>query len=165
MRTRPHDTGVALIALFKIAKGLLLFFLGLGLLELVHAEIATLFALLIEALHLNANSRLIHGLVLNVDALQPHSVLLAAVISLGFSGMLLVEGIGLWLQLSWAAYLTVISTSLLLPYEFYEVLEEMSILWIAVLLLNLITVIYLVSKLKHHTLDSQTDLPRPETVA
>lgn len=90
MRTRPHDTGVALIALFKIAKGLLLFFLGLGLLELVHAEIATLFALLIEALHLNANSRLIHGLVLNVDVLQPHSVLLAAVISLGFSGMLLV---------------------------------------------------------------------------
>lgn len=69
------------------------------------------------------------------------------------------------MQLSWAAYLTVISTSLLLPYEFYEVLEEMSILWIAVLLLNLITVIYLVSKLKHHTLDSQTDLPRPETVA
>ena len=90
MAARPHDTGVALIALFKIAKGLLLFFLGLGLLELVHAEIATLFALLIEALHLNANSRLIHGLVLNVDALQPHSVLLAAVISLGFSGMLLV---------------------------------------------------------------------------
>ena len=69
------------------------------------------------------------------------------------------------MQLSWAAYLTVISTSLLLPYEFYEVLEEMSILWIAVLLLNLITVIYLVSKLKHHTLDAQTDLPRPETVA
>ena len=95
MAARTHDTGVALIALFKIAKGLLLFFLGLGLLELVHAELATLFSLLIEALHLNANSRLIHGLVLRVDSLQPHTVLVAALISLGFAGMLLVEGMGL----------------------------------------------------------------------
>jgi uncharacterized membrane protein (DUF2068 family) len=165
MAARTHDTGVALIALFKIAKGLLLFFLGLGLLELMHAEIATLFSLLIEALHLNANSRLIHGLVLRVDALEPHSVLVAAFISLGFAGMLLVEGIGLWLELSWAAYLTVISTSLLLPYEFYEVLDERSILWIAVLLLNLITVLYLASRLKQHTLHSQADLPNTETVA
>jgi hypothetical protein len=37
-------------------KGLLLLLLGLGLLKLVHAEIATLFSLLIEALHLNADS-------------------------------------------------------------------------------------------------------------
>ncbi len=155
MAIRPHDTGVALIAVFKLAKGLLLFLLGLGLLELVHAEIATLFSLLIEALHLNANSRLVHGLVLNVDALQPHTVLLAGLISLGFAGILLVEGIGLWLELSWAAYLTVVSTSLLLPYEFYEVLQERSILWIAVLLLNLITVLYLAGRLQRYPLYSQ----------
>ena len=158
MTTRRHDTGVALIALFKIAKGFLLFLLGIGLLELMHAEIATLFSLLIEALHLNANSRLIHGLVLNVDALQPHTVLVAALISLAFAAMLLVEGVGLWLQLPWAACLTVISTSLLLPYEFYEVMAERSIIWIAVLLLNVITVLYLIGRLKHHSF-SQTDLP------
>lgn len=107
----------------------------------MNPEIATLFSLLIEALHLNANSRLIHGLVLNVVALQPHTVLVAALISLAFAAMLLVEGVGLCLQLSWAAYLTVISTGLLLPYEFYEVMAERSILWIAVLFLNLTTVL------------------------
>ena len=61
----------------------------------MHAEIATLFSLLIEALHSNANSRLIYGLVLRVDELEAHSVLVAALISLGFAGILLVEGIGL----------------------------------------------------------------------
>src|SRR5712691_11333055 len=70
-------------------KGLLLLLLGLGLLKLVHSEIATLFSLLIEALHLNADSRLIHELVLKVDALQPHSVLLAGLVSLGYAAMLL----------------------------------------------------------------------------
>ncbi|MCS6306328.1 MAG: DUF2127 domain-containing protein [Nitrospira sp.] len=48
----------------------LLFLVGLGLLKLMHADIATLFSHLIEALHLHADSRIIHALVLKVDALQ-----------------------------------------------------------------------------------------------
>jgi uncharacterized membrane protein (DUF2068 family) len=85
MTPRSHHTGLAVIAVFKVVKGVLLLLLGLGLLKLVHAEIATLFSLLIEALHLNADSRLIHALVLKVDALQPHTVLLAGFVSLGYA--------------------------------------------------------------------------------
>ena len=165
MTARTHHTGLAVIAVFKVVKGLLLLLLGLGLLKLVHAEIATLFSLLIEALHLNADSRLIHALVLKVDALQPHSVLLAALVSLGYAGMLLVEGVGLWLEFTWAAYLTVVSTSLLLPFELYEIFEQVSILRVGVLLLNLAIVLYLISQLKRHTLRSRAHLPRHDTVA
>jgi uncharacterized membrane protein (DUF2068 family) len=70
--------------------------------------------------------------------------------------MLLVEGIGLWLEFTWAAYLTVVSTSLLLPFELYEVIEQVSILRIGVLLLNLVIVAYLVSQLRRHTLRART---------
>ena len=155
MTARSHHTGLTVIAVFKVMKGLLLLFLGLGLLKLVHAEIATLFSLLIEALHLNADSRLIHALVLKVDALQPHTLLLAGLVSLGYAGMFLVEGIGLWLELTWAAYLTVVSTSLLLPFELYEVIEQVSMLRVGVLLLNLVIVFYLVSQLMRHTFHSR----------
>ena len=165
MTTRSHHTGLAVIAVFKVVKGLLLLLVGLGLLKLVHAEIATLFSLLIEALHLNADSRLIHVLVLKVDALQPNSVLLAGLVSLGYAGMLLVEGIGLWLEFAWAAYLTVVSTSLLLPFELYEVIEQVSILRIGVLLLNLVIVLYLISQLRRHTLRAGTYLPKHDTTA
>ena len=154
MTRRSHHTGLALIAVFKVVKGLLLLLVGFGLLKLVHAEIATLFSLLIEALHLNADSRILHGLVLKVDALQPHSVLVAGLVSLGYAGLLLTEGIGLWLEFSWAAYLTVVSTSLLLPFELHEVIERVSIIRIGVLLLNLVIVLYLVQQLKQHTLHS-----------
>jgi len=64
MTARSHHTGLAVIAVFKGMKGLLLLLFGLGPLKLVHAEIATLFSLLIQAVHLNADSRLIPVLVL-----------------------------------------------------------------------------------------------------
>lgn len=152
MQASQHHAGLAVIAVFKLVKGALLLFLGFGILKLMHAEVATLFSLLIEALHLNADSRLLHTLVLKVDALQPHSVLVAGVVSLAYAGMLLVEGIGLWLEFSWAAYLTVASTALLLPFELYEVVEQVSPIRIAVLLLNLVIVVYLISQLKRHRL-------------
>jgi uncharacterized membrane protein (DUF2068 family) len=153
--TRPHHAGLAVIAVFKIVKGLLLLLVGLGLLKLVHAEIATLFSLLIEALHLDADSRLLHALVLKVDALQPHSVLVMGAVSLSYASLFLIEGIGLWREISWAAYLTVISTSLLLPFELYEVLQQVSALRISVLLLNGAIILYLIMQLKRHTLGSR----------
>jgi uncharacterized membrane protein (DUF2068 family) len=79
--------------------------------------------------------------------------------------MLLVEGIGLWLEFTWAAYLTVVSTSLLLPFELYEVIEQVSILRVGVLLLNLVIVLYLISQLRRHTLRSRVHLPRHDSVA
>ena len=160
MTTLPHQTGIVLIALFKLVKGALLLLVGLGLLKLMHADIATLFSRLIEAFHLNADSRIIHALVLKVDALQPHSVLVAALVSLGYAGMLLLEGVGLWLERSWAAYLTVISTSLLLPFELYEVIDRVSMIRVGVLLLNLVIVLYLLIQLKKHTLHSRVSAAR-----
>ena len=92
-------------------------------------------------------------------------MLLAGLVSLGYAGMLLVEGIGLWLEFTWAAYLTVVSTSLLLPFELYEVFEQGSILRVGVLLLNLIIVLYLISRLKRHTLRSRVHLRRHDKAA
>ena len=93
------------------------------------------------------------------------SVLLAGLVSLGYAGMLLAEGIGLWLEFTWAAYLTVVSTSLLLPFELYEVIERVSMLRVGVLLLNLIIVFYLISQLRRHTLRSRAHLPSHDSVA
>lgn len=147
---------MALIAGLKIVKGVLLLVTGLGLLKLVHAEIATLFSQLLETLNLDDHSRLLHALVLKVDALQPQNVLMMSVVSLAYAGLLLTEGLGLWFERAWAAYLTVIATSLFIPFELYELYERMTVPRIGVLLLNLVIVVYLISQLKHHTLRSRS---------
>src|SRR5437879_13636001 len=138
LRTKQHHTGMVLIAGLKVLKGLLLLIVGLGLLKLVHADIATLFSHLLETLHLNADSRILHGLVLKVDALQPHSLFMMSLVSMVYAALLLTEGVGLWFEFSWAAYLTVISTSLLLPFELYEVIEGIPAVGMSTLVLNLV---------------------------
>ena len=152
--SKRHHAGVALIAGYKVVKAVLLLVVGLGLLKLVHAEIATLFSQLLETLHLDADSRLLHALVLKVDALQPQNVLMMSVASFAYAGLELTEGLGLWFERAWAAYLTVIATSLFIPLELAELYERITVPMIVVLLLNLVIVIYLISQLKHHTLRS-----------
>jgi len=152
---KPQRAGIGLIAVFKVLKGLLLLIVSLGLLPLVHGELATFFSLLLEALHLDANSRLLHSLVLRVDALQPHDVLMISLVSLGYAAVFLTEGIGLWYEWSWAALLAVISTGFFVPFELYELVKQFTVGGFAVLLVNLLIVAYLVAQLKRHTLRSR----------
>ena len=151
-RPSRHRPGIAAIAVFKLFKGALLLLLGFGLLEVMHADIATLCSMLLESLHLKADTRFVHALVLKVDALQPHSLLMAGLVSLGYATLLLAEGIGLWLEVSGAAYLTVISTGALIPLELYELIERVTLTRVLLLVVNLVIVVYLVRKLKHHAL-------------
>ena len=143
-----------LIAGFKAVKGLLLFVISLGLLRLVHADIATIFSQFLETLHLNTDSRILHKLVLLVDALQPQRLLTISLMTMTYAGLLLAEGVGLWFERRWAAYLTVISTTLFLPFELYELIERITASRIGVFVLNLIIVMYLVRQLRHHRLRS-----------
>ena len=71
---------------------------------------------------------------------------------LGYAALLLAEGIGLWLEVSWAAYVTVVSTSALVPFEVYELIERVTWTRIILLAVNLVIVLYLVKQLKQHTL-------------
>lgn len=147
----PH-TGLAVIALFKLGKGLILLLVGAALSRLVDPEIASWLAPLMDRLHLHVHSRLIHSLLLKVTALSPHNVLLMAYASLLYAVLLLVEGFGLWRAAPWAAYMTVISTSLFLPVEFYEVVRHATAMHVAVLLINLAIVGYLAAQLARRSM-------------
>jgi uncharacterized membrane protein (DUF2068 family) len=74
-------------------------------------------------------------------------VFLTAYASLFYAVLLLLEGFGLWLEASWAAYMTVISTSLFLPVEFYEVIRHVTMMHVTILLINVTIVVYLVAQL------------------
>jgi uncharacterized membrane protein (DUF2068 family) len=56
----------------------------------------------------------------------------------------LVEGTGLWLMKRWGEYVAVVGTSLFLPLEIFEVVEKVTALRVAALVINLFLVGYLV---------------------
>jgi uncharacterized membrane protein (DUF2068 family) len=158
MRKPSPHTGLAVIAWFKLIKALVLLLVGASLLRLVDADIAAFLAPAMNVFHLHVHSRLLHSLLL-LTVLSPHHVFVMAYASLSYAALLLVEGFGLWLQASWAAYLTVISTSLFLPIEFDEVFRHASVAHVAVLLINVGIVVYLVVQLGVRSLSGQRQPP------
>lgn len=66
-----------------------------------------------------------------------------------YTAVLVVEMVGLWWSRRWAEYLTLLETSVLVPFEIYELSVGFSYLKILTLLLNLAIVAYL---LFHHRL-------------
>ncbi|GAB1721173.1 MAG: DUF2127 domain-containing protein [Nitrospira sp. CR1.1] len=147
-----HRTSLAPIALFKLLKGLLVLLAGTGFLRWIDPEIETGLSPVLEALHLSIHTRLLHALALTVDSLPRHSVLLVSLVSFGYAALLFIEGFGLWSETSWAAYLTVISTCVLLPGEFHAVVRVWSMSGMAVLAVNIAIVGYLVRRLAEETL-------------
>ena len=147
------QTSLTPIALFKLLKGLLVLLAGTGFLRWIDPEIEPVLSPLLEVLHLNIHTKLLHALAITVDSLPRHSLLLMSLVSLGYAALLFAEGFGLWSETSWAAYLTVVSTCVLLPGEFHAVVREWSMAGLAVLAVNIVIVGYLVRRLAEETLN------------
>ena len=69
--------------------------------------------------------------------------------AMAYGSLFAVEGIGLWKGKRWAEYLTVIMTSLLIPFEIYELTRRQTPVRVWALVINLAAVAYLVYRLRH----------------
>lgn len=62
---------------------------------------------------------------------------------LAYGVLELVEALGLWLMRRWGEYVAVVGTAIFLPLEVYEILERVTWLRVAALLVNIFAVVYL----------------------
>ncbi|HET9690066.1 MAG TPA: DUF2127 domain-containing protein [Acidimicrobiales bacterium] len=60
-----------------------------------------------------------------------------------YTGLLVLETVGLWWARRWAEYLTFVETGVLVPYEVYELLDKVTALKVIALVLNLAVLAYL----------------------
>jgi uncharacterized membrane protein (DUF2068 family) len=67
---------------------------------------------------------------------------------MSYGALELVEGTGLWLDQLWAEYLTVIATSLLIPFEVYELATRPTIWKAGGIFVNILIVLYLARSLR-----------------
>ena len=66
------------------------------------------------------------------------------IVSLIYASVFTLEGVGLWRERRWAEYLTIVTSSLLLPFEFIAVLHHATWVRTGVLLANAVIVAYLI---------------------
>lgn len=147
--TPTRDPGLVAIAVFKLFKGVTLIALGLGAFRLLNPEVVRRLTNWLLHFSLTTGQRFIDR---TIDLLSKLTRGHAAALGLGailYGLLFTVEGIGLWKGKRWAEYLTVIATSMLIPFEVYELTRRLTIVRVSALVVNVAAVIYLVYRLRH----------------
>jgi uncharacterized membrane protein (DUF2068 family) len=143
-RKPSHDRGLLLIGLFKLAKAIFFFGVGVGAIHLLHKDLEDEIMRLALKLRFDPESRFVSLLLDKVDLIDAHRLRQISVATFGYSALALTEGVGLLLEKVWAEYLTVILTASFLPWELYELVRRLDWLHLSLLLINLAVLGYLV---------------------
>jgi len=141
--------GLWLIAAFKLAKGLCLLALGIGLLKLLHKDLAAEAERWIGFLRVDPETPFIQRVLAKVLAIDDHKLKQLGIGTFFYAGLFLTEGTGLALRKRWAEYLTIVSTGSFLPLEAYEMAKHVSAVRIALLVVNIAVLVYLVIEVRH----------------
>ena len=150
---RHHDRGLFALALFKMAKAVLLFLAGAGALSLLRpAEEAKVREWLAD-LTIRQGHRFVERALHLLNVASPRQMTLVALASICYGLLFATEGIGLWMEKRWAEWLTIVATGSLIPFEIYELARALTPVRTLALVANVAAVIYLIYRLRHPTGD------------
>jgi uncharacterized membrane protein (DUF2068 family) len=147
-----HDRGLLLIGLFKLAKAIFFFGVGVGAIHLLHKDLEDEVMRLALKFRFDPESRFVSLLLNKIDLIDAHRLRQISVATFGYSALALTEGVGLLLEKVWAEYLTVILTASFLPWELYELTRRPDWFHLSLLLINLAVLGYLVWLLRRKKL-------------
>lgn len=147
-RKQTSSTGLLLIGLFKLIKGILLIAVGIGALKLLHKDVAGTLTHWVEVLRVDPGNRFIHRILAKMFSVTPKQLKAVSAGTFVYAGLLLTEGLGLLLRKHWAEYFTVITTAGLIPLEIYELVEHFTGAKVLVLAINVAIVWYLVARIR-----------------
>ena len=97
----------------------------------------------VRSIDIDPHQHFLHRIITSLHHLHAHGLRIAGIAAIGYGGLELVEGVGLWLDQLWAEYLTVIATSLLIPFELHELAIRPSLWKAGGILVNVLIVLYL----------------------
>lgn len=141
---KHHDRGLLLIGLFKLAKSIFFFCIGMGAFHLLHKDLGDEVMRIATALKFDPENRFVTLLLDKVDLIDIHRLKMISLGTFTYSVVALTEGVGLVLEKVWAEYLTLVLTISFLPWELYELARQPNWYRLSLLLINLAVLVYLV---------------------
>ncbi|MGA8741486.1 MAG: DUF2127 domain-containing protein [Terracidiphilus sp.] len=148
---------IRLIAIFKLLKAALLIAAGIGILKLMHNDVATELQHWVARLGFDPGSHYVSLAIERATALSSRKIKDFGVVSFIYAALFLTEGIGLWLLKRWAEWFTVLITASLVPVEIYEISHHPSLIKILVLVINIAVVAYLLYRIKHVSREAEDE--------
>ena len=146
-------TVIRLIAAERFLRGIVLLVAGAYLVTHRGSDLGRIAEHAMRSLELDTRRPLIRHALAKLHHLHAGTVLATGIAAVLYGLLETVEGIGLWLDQLWAEYLTVIATSLLVPFEVYELIHKPSIVKAVGIVVNLLIVTYLAYRLRQRVGD------------
>jgi uncharacterized membrane protein (DUF2068 family) len=137
-----------LIALFKLSKVVLLLATAYGVLRLRDASVIARLYGWAASLPSGLEQDLVRRALVIFSGMSPGRINALGFVTLAYAAVFSTEGIGLWMGLRWAEWLTVIVTSSLIPLEIFETFHRPGIGKVLVLVGNAAIVWYLARQLR-----------------
>ena len=139
--TSPRlQESIRAIAVFEAVKGVFVLAAGFGLLHLLHRDAHRIACEFISKVHLNPAQKYPKIFIDLADHITDGKLWFFAGLALIYSMFRFVEGYGLWKVRVWAEWLAVVSGSIYLPIEIYEIFVKVSLVSVFALAANIIVV-------------------------
>ena len=142
---------VRLVAVFELAKGLLVLLVGFGAIFLVHKDVWDVAEAVLSALKVNPDRHYAQVFLNLTEHVTDTKLWATAVGTALYCAVRFVEAYGLWRGYPWGEWFAVLAGALYIPFEVYELVRRTDLIHWAVLALNLAIVGYLLnSRLSAH---------------
>jgi uncharacterized membrane protein (DUF2068 family) len=131
------------VATLEFIKGLVVLLAGFGVLSLVHRDAWDVAESFLEWLHLSPDTHYAQVFLNLADQVTDSKLWFVAAGALAYSSLRFVEAYGLWFERMWAEWLALVSGTLYLPFEIYEIIRRPDAIRVAIFLINLAVVLYM----------------------
>jgi uncharacterized membrane protein (DUF2068 family) len=158
---RPGAVLLRLIGGVKIFKGAALIAAAVSVFRLIHKNIADVILTWSHRLHIAPGNQHVERLVEKLLPVTTRQLVVLAIVLLMYSAMFLVEGVGLLMMMHWAEWMTVITTSGLIPFEIYEMIHKPSWFKAIALVLNVAIALYLAARVRREAAERRRRAAQP----
>jgi len=145
---RKSGTLLVLIGSLKLLKAAALIAIGIGAIHYLHRDLAAAVVHWTQVLGVDPDNRFVHGLLDRIFRVTPKQLKALSIGTFLYAALFATEGIGLLMRKRWAEYFTIVTTTLLIPLEVYEVVHKFTPGKVVVVIVNALIVWYLVLRVR-----------------
>jgi len=131
------------VALVEFVKGLLVLLAGFGILSLMHRDAWDIAESFLEWLHVSPEAHYAQVFLNLADQVTDSKLWAVAAGAMAYSLLRFIEAYGLWMERAWAEWLALISGTIYLPFEIYEIARRPDAIRITIFLINVAVVLYM----------------------
>ena len=139
----PHWKGLRAVATLEFTKGVVVLLLVLGVASLIERDRWPITEMVLEFFRIDPAHKLAHHISHLLHRFTGNRLWTAAGVAMAYTCLRFVEAYGLWNARAWAEWLALGSGMIYLPFEIIALVHRPNPLHVAVLLLNIMIVLYM----------------------